>query len=496
MKKIMKDVREKTRCQEKTDSLFTLDLLNDYFTIFSKGSTFDFRSLSIATEFDESYSFQYSFGPFSLNRVLSLQVTPLMHSQDQIKDPNKSTLFRLDFDPIFQDGENAINFFELKIYTECNGMVVGTEQICEYEGQFHEVRYKPVCVPRFYLEEYKELDKRFGENYTKGLKLEDYTPLEKPAGVTCDLFYYDGGWKFTYGNQGEKWINNWVFANYNDSFEQEVLSVWEELEMCFPNDECANMNFFFTYQQSSKRIIYRGCRCLSSFKESTNWRVYGKRFHWNDQVKELPRLDILSYFDLINDFDQYSPLYFEGIEFVNFNDEYRGFHIKSSLRSQVPFLRVTNTNYITSLIDDHIKEDPPLELITSKFNLDRIVSVIVQTTFSENNDDETVVRQLNPLFLKYFVNIKKKYLRLCNVINNFYSERLQPLENDSLQFNRECGNFLNGKVKKSTTFFPKLKRVRGNESVNIQKYWKIISLQNDRNSDSEIRFIGAMLDMV
>ncbi|EFC45506.1 predicted protein [Naegleria gruberi] len=403
IKAVMRECRKECLSMERESNLIVSDILNKFVTTFSKESTFKRRDYENIT---------LSFGPFSLNRVFGISVTPIFIEGDNVSNPNDCNLFKLDIDFVFQEAENSLSFREMDLYLECNGSII------EAISNENETHYSPLCVPRFLSEEYHNLDKRHGNGFTTKLKLSDYAILENPSGTRVNLYYYRNEWRFSFGNESQKWQNEWILdRDFVNEISEPFLKLWEKLDMKKPTEQNSNFTFFFTYQPQSGRIIYCGCRNLSTMKEEIVWRDLGEQYNWKDQVKQLFFDSIEDIKEAVNDFNQFPPMFFEGFECINFTNNYRSFQIKSDLRSSIPHLRITNTNYVDSLLDEEVISNPPPDLIESKHNYDTLICLIVRSKFSETDKgDEKVVSELNRIFLKSYVNLKYPYMSLVREI--------------------------------------------------------------------------------
>lgn len=492
VKALMREARKNCLNMRREHPLLVIDFLNTFCKKFVKKSTF-----MIGSNVEDV---QYMFGPFTLSRLFAISVSPVLRSSDEINNPSISTLFKLDLDATYQNNENAVSFRDMELFLECNGLVVEVKPLSNNDDTT-EVSYRPVCVPRFYYENYQDLDARYGENYCNTIDLSRYTIFENPTGIQCQLYYYNGEWRISSSDQYSKWYL-WVMKK-DDEFkhctESRFKELWNELGMQYPSMEDAFFNFFFVFQEKSRRIIFKGYRSLDTFKECKNWKEFGNKYHWKDQVNTLNYTSMESLIAAVNDFNMYSPSEFEGVECIDFENCEHGFQLRSSLRFRVPFLRLTNINYITSIIDQDIVANPPMDLVTSKYNLDLLVSILLQSTLSAvDKSDELAIEELNRIFLPLYRKLKNSYLTLCKLIDDFYNNSLLNIENDYEQFNEKCKDFLEGKVRKSSILFANLRKFRNkmNSSLmDIAYYWKTIS-RTKKETASEVRFITALLKMM
>ena len=478
LKNIIKDALFKCKNSESNSSLGIQNFLNTYSSGFEKDNPL-FSELIMVVEhnYELDFSHHYKYGPYSLMRLLSVNVTPIIRSKEEHLNPNSSQLFKIDCDMEYISLELCKLFLECRSYLECNGTVLSYN--IDDNGK---IVYTPVCVPRFYAMDYNFILEKVGSDYFSDIDMSPIQILERPVGIRCSLFFYSGEWRFVFDDEKDNWISKWILKNFDMSrTEQEFENLFERIGMKYPSHEDQMLNFFFIYQKNSNRIIYCGCRNLESMMEYENWIDFSTKYNWNDFVKSYSDIGFLELQDFVNDFEKFSPLEYEGLEFVNFKQPYKCFILKSSLHSNIPSLRLCNVNYLISKLDKYVLENPPYELTSSKYNDTRIVSSIMQSKFSSQVNEDHLVNNLNPLFTKPFSQFKNIYIELCQSINIFYNEQLLSIEQDIKQFNETAKKYLRGNL---VGLFYNLKKFRKEQNcadINVANYWRNLSFSNREN---------------
>jgi len=474
------------------DGLSVVQFLNRHCRKQLEGSTFDIDFASICSE-EDPYALQFGFGPYSLSRMLSVNVSPVLHTEQLVSNPNMATLYKFDVDNVYQCLENGDNFYQLMIYQECNGLIVKMES----DGKGG-ITYAPICVPRFYLEDFRTLERRFGNDFS--IKIEDYSIYENPRGINCELYFYNDGWMFSFGNDYNRWLYEWMLSKeFVNSTQKEFLDLWHQLEMKYPcGERDKNINFFFTYQPWNQKIIYKGCRDLCALKELDNWMDYAVCYDWKEVVKPLQLFStntIPAILEIINNTTLYSPIDFVGVHCINFKNQQHSFQIQTSIHLCIPRLRISHSSYMSSTLDADVIENPPESLTYSAFNLEQILYAIAQTERSSNSTvDELAVKEINPVFLQYYKRTKGRYAHLCYEVDTFYANKLKHLENDNKSFRDTCRKFLNQNTDKvGGLFFNLRKRSKlYPENFNVESYWR----STTHLFPSEIPFIQHLLEIL
>ncbi|KAL9647841.1 hypothetical protein ABK040_008116 [Willaertia magna] len=497
--------------QERKEKLFIIEFLNKYCEnqnkywkdgtfakeedqlLFKHGDNNSSDNSNTMTNEEEILKFHYSFGPFTLSRIFAINVTPMFcMEKEKRNDPIREGIncFKFDFDPVFQELENNLNYIEAnKLYVECNGLIIEQQLIKENNEEV--TIYKSICVPRFHLSEWnnliensKEITKHIDFNLNN-VNLQDYIIHLKPNGVSCNLYFHNREWKVSNEKEKESWWKDWILNKnevkqpYKD---KEVTStfwkIFKEQGMNLPTNDLINSSndyenytFYFILQKEHNKIIYCGCRNLITMKEEfNNWKEIGLQFNWKEQVIELKNnLSINSYFSLINNYQLYSPKLYQSLQFLNRKNEYKSFEIKSTLFKNIPSLRITNLNYPQELLDLEIIRDPPVGLVSSKYNDEKFVEIILCSIFSnvdnsnsynnlELSDDEELVKEMNPLFFNRYLYFKKNYIKFCKLVNEYYKLNLLKEELDNKEFKIISNQFLNGAISKIDGLMNKFKK--------------------------------------
>nr|CAG4717701.1 unnamed protein product [Naegleria fowleri] len=493
LKDIVKDALDRMKnLSLKTGSLTIIEFLNRYLSFFKLNGTFiDNNNVVIRHSYEKDYSFQYCHGPFSLMRLFAINVTPI----EWHDNPNKAKLFKLNIDMKYINLELSSVFYELSPYLECNGTIVGINiKNCDHEWNVH-VEYYPVSVPRRYLEEYDNLSSRH-ENIDFTKDLCKFSIYVKPRGISCELFYFENQWHFTLDSEKEDWIY-WVAQSRESNEKKQLLQMLKQQ----PYVEDAHITFYFILQKERNRLIFRGCRDLTTLIECKDWRKYGEKYGWHDQVEQLSVTDTTSVSDLvdiINDFSKYPPSEIEGLEIINYSEECQSFSILSSLHFNISNLRIGNANYMIKLLNQDVVKDPPSELTQSKHNEFRLLKVIVQSLYVEKFSEESIIQELNPLFLVPYTKMKTTYLQLCVLLDQFYRDHLLVKEDDIESFNRTALTFPLTQSKSVVGLFHTLKKFyKQTKTISASRYWRNLFIYNAEGKDfvSQSRFLLDLLSV-